>query len=167
MGSPVLFRQRRAGRGGVPFTVLKLRTMLTPEQAGTVDDAARLTPLGRTLRSFSLDELPQLVNVIAGEMSLVGPRPLPLAYVPRYSPAQRRRLDVRPGVTGLAQVTGRNSLSWDERFALDVEYVERHDVWLDLRLLWRTVGQVLRRDGIAAEGHATMHEFLGPQGSAA
>ena len=157
MGGPVLFRQTRAGREGSLFTLLKLRTM----RGGLADDAARLTPLGRCLRATSIDELPQLWNVLRGDMSLVGPRPLLPEYLPRYSPAQARRHAVRPGITGLAQVCGRNTLGWPERLALDVRYVEQRSLGLDLWILWRTARTVLRRDGISAAGHVTMPEFLG------
>ena len=162
LGRPVLFRQRRPGLHGEPFTILKFRTMRPVDVgAGRVDDASRMTPLGRFLRAASLDELPTLLNVLRGDMSLVGPRPLLMAYLPRYSPAQARRHDVRPGLTGLAQVSGRNAVGWDERLALDVEYVDTRTMRLDLAILLRTVRTVLRRDGIAAEGEATMPEFLG------
>ncbi|GAA0921536.1 sugar transferase [Virgisporangium aurantiacum] len=162
LGRPVLFRQNRAGRGGEPFSVLKFRSMREPDPArGILSDADRLTPFGRFLRSTSLDELPSLWNVLRGDMSIVGPRPLPVAYLPRYSAEQARRHDVRPGITGLAQVCGRNSLSWEEKFALDVEYVEDASFALDLRILCATVGVVLRRDGISAAGEATAAEFRG------
>lgn len=157
LGAPVLYRQTRAGRGGRSFTLYKLRSM----RAGAGDDAARLTPLGRFLRAASLDELPQLWNVLRGDMALVGPRPLLPEYLPRYSATQARRHEVRPGITGLAQVLGRNGLAWTERLALDVDYVDTHDLRLDLWILWRTAVTVLRRDGIAAAGHVTMPEFRG------
>jgi lipopolysaccharide/colanic/teichoic acid biosynthesis glycosyltransferase len=168
MGSPVLFSQERAGRDGVPFVLLKLRTMsnVDPGEAAANDDEARLTPFGARLRAWSLDELPQLWNVLRGDMALVGPRPLPLVYVDRYSPRERRRLEVRPGISGLAQVSGRNELTWDEKFALDVDYVTRRSLALDVRILWRTVTTLLRRKGISAPGHATMPEFLGRAGAA-
>lgn len=164
MGSPVLFRQQRAGRNGVPFALLKIRTMRALEDGEErfESDAVRLTPLGRRLRAWSLDELPQLVNVLLGQMSLVGPRPLPTEYVERYSPEQRRRLEVTPGMTGWAQVNGRNSVDWDERFRLDVWYVDHASLALDLRILGRTFRQVLHRRGVSAEGYATMPEFRGP-----
>jgi lipopolysaccharide/colanic/teichoic acid biosynthesis glycosyltransferase len=162
LGRPVLFRQNRAGRGGAPFSVLKFRSMRAPDPArGILSDADRLTPFGRFLRSTSLDELPSLWNVLRGDMSIVGPRPLPVAYLPRYSAEQARRHEVRPGITGLAQVCGRNSLSWEAKFALDVEYVEDTSFALDLRILCATVGVVLRRDGISAAGEATAPEFQG------
>lgn len=162
MGRPVLFRQERPGLHGTPFTMVKFRTMLAPEPAcGLVDDAARLTRLGRLLRATSLDELPSLWNVVRGDMSLVGPRPLLMRYLPLYTPEQARRHDVRPGLTGLAQVSGRNALSWERRFELDVEYVESHTLRGDLRILSATVGKVLRREGVSGEGTETMTEFLG------
>lgn len=160
IGRPAFFRQTRAGVGGQPFTLIKLRTM-RHDPSGAQPDEDRLTKVGRLLRSTSLDELPQLVNVVRGEMALVGPRPLPLRYVDRYTADQRRRLELPPGITGLAQVSGRNALSWEEKFALDVEYVEKRSWWLDLWILWRTAMQVLTRHGVSAEGHATMPEFLG------
>jgi lipopolysaccharide/colanic/teichoic acid biosynthesis glycosyltransferase len=159
MGTPVLFRQRRVGHRGRIFTLLKLRTM-RPARAGE-SDGARLTRLGSWLRVWSLDELPQLWNVVRGDMSLVGPRPLLPEYLPRYTPEQARRHDVRPGVTGLAQVSGRNGLGWEEKFALDVRYVDARSLSLDLHILWRTVVAVLRRRGVSAAGHATMPEFMG------
>lgn len=162
MGCPVLFRQERAGLGGRPFRLVKLRTMCAVNPArGLVSDADRLTPLGRFLRATSIDELPTFWNVIRGDMSLVGPRPLPTAYLPRYSAAQARRHEVRPGITGLAQISGRNALSWDEKFRLDVEYVNSHTTRGDIVILMRTALSVVRRSGIAAPGSATMPEFLG------
>lgn len=158
MGSPVLFRQSRPGRHGKLFLLMKFRTM----RDGPGDDAERITRLGHLLRRTSLDELPELWNVVRGDMSLVGPRPLLPAYLGRYSPEQARRHEVRPGITGLAQVSGRNALDWDERFRLDVAYVDTWTLALDLRILARTVRSVLRREGISAEGHATMPEFMGP-----
>lgn len=157
LGPGVLFRQVRPGLHGRPFTILKFRTMLH----GPGDDAARLTAFGRFLRSTSLDELPELVNVLRGDMSLVGPRPLLMQYLPRYSPEQARRHEVLPGITGWAQVSGRNALSWEEKFALDVWYVDNRSLLLDLRILWRTLVAVLRRQGINAAGEATMPEFMG------
>jgi lipopolysaccharide/colanic/teichoic acid biosynthesis glycosyltransferase len=157
MGSPVLFRQERPGLGGRPFTLAKFRTM----RSGTGDDAARLTPLGRFLRATSLDELPELWNVLVGDMSLVGPRPLLMEYLPRYSERQARRHEVRPGLTGLAQVEGRNLVAWEERFELDVRYVETRSMALDLRIIGRTIGAVLRREGISGEGEVTMAPFQG------
>jgi len=157
MGAPVLFRHTRTGRSGRPFTLYKLRTM----RPGGDSDATRLTAVGRLLRTLSLDELPQLWNVLRGDMSLVGPRPLLPQYLARYTPVQARRHEVRPGITGLAQVSGRNGLTWAERFALDVWYVDQQSVALDARILWRTVATVLRRDGVSAPGEATMSEFMG------
>jgi sugar transferase EpsL len=162
MGCPVLFRQARTGARGRVFTLLKLRTMQSRDGGG--DDATddrRLTRLGRRLRAASLDELPQLWNVLRGDMSLVGPRPLLPSYLARYSAEQARRHDVPPGITGLAQVSGRNALSWEQKFALDVWYVDHWSLRLDAWILWRTLISVARRDGIGAAGHATMPEFLG------
>ena len=152
MGRPVLFGQLRPGLHGHPFTIYKFRTM----RAGDGSDASRLTPLGRRLREWSLDELPELFNVLRGDMSLVGPRPLLPEYLDRYTPTQARRHDVRPGVTGWAQVNGRNASTWDDRLALDVWYVDHRTLGLDLRILARTLGAVARRRGISAPGHATM-----------
>ena len=163
LGSPVLFCQVRPGLQGRPFTMFKFRTM-TDERGSDgalLSDAQRLTPLGRFLRSSSLDELPELWNVLRGEMSLVGPRPLLMEYLPLYSPEQSRRHEVRPGITGWAQINGRNAISWADKFALDVWYVDHRDMWLDLRILWLTVRKVLVRDGISAEGEATMSRFEG------
>jgi sugar transferase EpsL len=157
MGSPVLFRQQRPGLHGEIFTIRKFRTM----RDGPEPDAERITRLGRFLRSTSLDELPELLNVLAGDMSLVGPRPLLVQYLDRYSPEQARRHEVRPGLTGLAQVSGRNAATWEDRLALDVRYVDERSLLLDLRILGRTLKAVLKRDGISAEGHATMPEFGG------
>jgi len=168
LGRPILFRSNRAGRSGRPFRMLKFRTMLPVDPArGLVDDADRLTPLGSKLRTVSLDELPELVNVLRGEMSLIGPRPLPVDYLPLYSPEQARRHEVRPGITGLAQVSGRNALTWEEKFAYDVWYVDHRSWSLDLRILVRTLLTVFRGDGISAEGHATMHPFTGSPASQA
>ncbi len=161
MGTPVLFRQVRPGLHARPFALLKFRTMLTPEQAGNArEDADRLTPLGRRLRAASLDELPSLWNVLRGDLSLVGPRPLLLHYVPHYTPEQARRHEARPGITGLAQVSGRNALDWESRLGLDVSYVDRCSFALDAAILWRTVLPVLRRQGISAPGEATMPPFV-------
>lgn len=163
IGSPVLFRQARPGRHGEIFTLVKFRTMRAAAPGeGVENDGDRLTPLGRRLRAASLDELPTLVNVIRGDMSLVGPRPLLVEYLDRYTPEQARRHEVRPGVTGLAQVSGRNALTWEEKFALDVQYVDSHTFLGDLRILWRTIAPVFGRRGIAADGVATMSEFRGP-----
>lgn len=165
MGSPILFRDERAGRDGVAFTLVKFRTMRAPRHAvekGPDHDHLRVTRLGRALRSSSLDELPTLWNVVRGDMALVGPRPLPTRYVTRYSAHHAHRLDVRPGITGWAQVNGRNALGWNDRLDLDVWYVEHRSPRLDLRILARTVTTVLRREGISHDGHATMPEFEGP-----
>jgi len=163
LGTPVLFRQWRPGRDGVPFELWKFRTMTDARDpdGGLLPDAERLTTLGRWLRRTSLDELPELVNVLRGDMSLVGPRPLLMEYLEHYSPAQARRHEVRPGLTGWAQVNGRNATTWAARFAFDVEYVERRGWRLDLRILARTVTQVVRGSGIAAPGEATMPRFAG------
>ncbi len=165
MGAPVLFRQTRPGKDGVPFQMLKFRTMLDAmgSDGSVLSDADRLTPFGRKLRSSSLDELPELWNVLKGDMSLVGPRPLLMEYLPLYSPTQARRHDVRPGVTGWAQINGRNAISWEEKFALDVWYVENRTIWLDLRVIWLTIRKVLARDGINAQGDATMPRFTGSE----
>ncbi|HXH80919.1 sugar transferase [Nocardioides sp.] len=162
LGKPVLFRQQRPGLHGEPFEMIKFRTMLDPDPArGLVDDADRLTKVGRVLRAASLDELPSLWNILRGDMSLVGPRPLLMRYLPLYSAEQARRHDVRPGLTGLAQVSGRNALTWERKFELDVQYVDQHTLLGDLRILVATVGKVLRRDGIAAQDSVTMPEFTG------
>ena len=163
MGSPILFRQPRPGRDGVPFELAKFRTMRAERdgEEGVSSDAARLTRLGRFLRRTSLDELPTLLCVLRGDMSLVGPRPLLVRYLDRYTPDQARRHEVKPGITGWAQVNGRNRVAWDEKLALDVWYVDHRSLALDLRILARTVGQVLRSDGISHDGAATMPEFLG------
>ena len=157
LGAPVFFTQERAGRGGRPFQMVKFRSMRTGE--GT--DAERLTKFGRILRATSLDELPELLLVLKGTMSLVGPRPLPTRYLPRYSPEQMRRHEVRPGITGWAQVNGRNLLSWEEKFARDVWYVDHRSLALDLKILFLTVAAVFRSTGVSAQGEATMGEFKG------
>lgn len=163
LGSPVLFRQIRPGFQGRPFTMVKFRTMTNERGAdgALLPDAQRLTPFGRFLRASSLDELPELWNVLKGEMSLVGPRPLLMEYLPLYTAEQARRHEVRPGVTGWAQVNGRNAISWEDKFALDVWYVDNRSMWLDVRILWLTVRKVLVRDGISAPGDATMPKFEG------
>jgi sugar transferase EpsL len=163
MGAPVMFRQQRAGRGGKTFELVKFRTMRTAEPGddGPETDEARLTKLGKVLRASSLDELPTLVNVLRGEMSLVGPRPLPIRYLPRYSATHARRHEVRPGITGWAQANGRNALSWDDQLDMDVWYVDNQSVGLDMRIIAATVRSVVRRDGISHEGHATRPEFPG------
>lgn len=161
LGSPVFFRQVRPGLNGAPFEMLKFRTMSDArDSAGNLlEDAKRTNGFGQFLRSSSLDELPEMLNVLKGEMSLVGPRPLLMQYLPLYSDLQARRHEVRPGITGWAQVNGRNALSWDEKFALDVWYVDNRSFWLDLKILFLTVLTVARRDGISAEGQATMPPF--------
>jgi len=163
MGRPVLFRQKRPGLRGEIFEMIKFRTMTDARgpDGGLLPDGQRLTPLGGFLRRTSLDEFPEFINVLRGEMSVVGPRPLMIRYLPRYSPEQARRHEVKPGVTGLAQVNGRNALSWDEKFRLDVRYVDTHTLWLDLRIIALTVRKVFVREGISAEGEATMPEFMG------
>ena len=166
MGSPVLFRQTRPGLREVPFEMVKFRTMTDARSRdGTpLPDGDRLTPLGRFLRSTSLDELPELLNVLRGDMSLVGPRPLLPEYLPLYSPRQRRRHEVRPGITGWAQIHGRNAVDWETRLEMDVWYVEHRSFLLDLRILARTLFTVLRRSGIEAPGHDTMPRFTGTKG---
>ncbi|SEB93320.1 Sugar transferase involved in LPS biosynthesis (colanic, teichoic acid) [Paramicrobacterium humi] len=160
LGRPILFRQPRPGVNGEIFTLVKFRTMRPAQRGEGVDsDAARLTRLGKFLRATSLDELPTLLNVIRGDMSLVGPRPLLESYLTRYTAEEMRRHEVKPGVTGLAQVSGRNSLSWTDKLALDVKYVETRSFALDLKILCRTVSRVISRSGVTADGHATMKEF--------
>lgn len=163
LGSPVLFRQQRPGLRGKPFELVKFRTMLdaVDSQGNILPDGTRLTGFGMKLRSSSLDELPEIINILRGDMSLVGPRPLLMQYLPLYSPEQARRHEVRPGLTGWAQVNGRNALSWDEKFALDLWYVENRTFLLDVRILWMTVRKVLFREGISAAGEATMPPFTG------
>ena len=165
LGSPALFRQMRPGLGGRPFEMVKFRTMTDGcDSTGLLlPDADRLTPFGRFLRASSLDELPELWNVLKGDMSLVGPRPLLVEYLPLYSAEQFRRHDVRPGITGWAQVNGRNALSWEEKFKLDLWYVDNSSTWLDIKILVLTVRKVLWRDGINAAGEATMPRFVGPR----
>lgn len=157
LGSPVFFRQERAGKGGRSFRILKFRTM----REGEGTDAERLTRVGRFLRAISLDEVPELINVLRGEMSLVGPRPLPVRYLPRYTPRQNRRHEVLPGITGWAQVNGRNAIDWETKFRYDLEYVENRSVLFDLKILWLTVWRVFAARGISAAGEATMSEFTG------
>ncbi|RJT22564.1 sugar transferase [Chakrabartia godavariana] len=163
LGSPVLFVQQRPGLKGHPFHILKFRTMRDAmDRSGVpLPDSERLTSVGRCLRATSLDELPGLWNVLRGDMSLVGPRPLLMDYLPLYSEEQSRRHDVRPGLTGWAQVNGRNAVSWDQKFSMDVWYVDNQSWLLDLKILWRTVWKVVRRDGISAAGEATMPRFTG------
>lgn len=167
LGSPVFFRQVRPGLHGQPFEMIKFRTMTDARGPDGVllPDADRLTPFGHFLRATSLDELPELWNVLKGDMSLVGPRPLLMEYVPLYSARQARRHEVRPGVTGWAQVNGRNALSWEEKFKLDVWYVDHQSLWLDCRILWLTLKKVLLREGISAAGDATMPRFVGNSGN--
>ncbi len=165
LGSPVFFCQIRPGLKAQPFQMVKLRTMTdecSPD-GQLLSDQDRLTPFGRWLRASSLDELPELWNVLKGEMSLVGPRPLLVEYLPLYTPEQARRHEVRPGITGWAQVNGRNAISWEEKFKLDVWYVDNQSLWLDLKILWLTIKKVLVRDGISAQGDATMPKFTGSQ----
>lgn len=163
LGSPVFFRQTRPGLHGRPFEMVKFRTMTDARgrDGKLLPDAERLTAFGRFLRATSLDELPELWNVIKGDMSLVGPRPLLMEYLPLYSPEQARRHEARPGITGWAQVNGRNALSWEEKFKLDVWYVDHRSLWLDIKILWLTVRKVLVREGISADGEATMSKFTG------
>ena len=162
LGRPVFFRQLRPGRLGKPFRLVKFRTMLEADAGrGPVSDGDRLTAVGRWLRATSLDELPTLWNVVRGHMSLVGPRPLLMHYLPLYTPDQARRHEVRPGITGLAQVSGRNALGWEQKFAYDVEYVDQRCLRLDLRIMFATVARVLRREGITADGDPTVPEFAG------
>lgn len=163
LGSPVLFRQQRPGRGGEPFELVKFRTMTDErdDNGELLPDGDRLPAFGRFLRSTSLDELPELWNVLKGDMSLVGPRPLLMSYLPLYSPTQARRHEVRPGITGLAQVNGRNAVAWENKFTDDVYYVDNVSFGLDLKILWRTITAVVRRHGVSAEGEATMPVFQG------
>jgi len=161
MGSPVLFRHQRPGRLGRPFTLLKFRTMHAGRSTDGTTDAQRITPLGAVLRSTSIDELPQLWNVLRGDMSLVGPRPLRMEYLALYNEEQARRHEVRPGITGWAQVNGRNVLSWPEKFRQDVWYVDHRSPWLDAKILLLTVRKVARREGVSQEGQATVIDFQG------
>jgi lipopolysaccharide/colanic/teichoic acid biosynthesis glycosyltransferase len=163
LGSPIIFVQTRSGQYGKPFKMIKFRTMTDHNDADgqPLPDAERLTSFGRFLRASSLDELPELWNVLKGDMSLVGPRPLLMEYLPLYSPEQARRHEARPGITGWAQVNGRNALSWDEKFKLDVWYIDNQNIWLDIKILFMTARKVLVRDGITAKGEATMSHFTG------
>ena len=163
MGSPVFFKQSRPGLNGIPFTIYKFRTMSDEKDPDglLLNDDKRLTGFGKILRRFSLDEIPQLYNVLKGDLSMVGPRPLLMEYLPLYTPEQARRHEVRPGITGWAQVNGRNALSWEERFKLDVWYVDHQTIWLDLKILWLTLLKVLHGEGINQEGQATMEKFRG------
>lgn len=165
MGRPVFFMQERPGLFGEPFMLIKFRTMKPPEPGSDAigTDEARITAVGQFLRATSLDELPTLLNVLRGDMSLVGPRPLLMRYLERYSPEQARRHEVRPGITGWAQVNGRNAIGWDEKFALDLWYVDNRSLTVDIKILAMTLLKVLRRDGISQQGHVTMPEFMGPQ----
>lgn len=163
LGSPALFRQVRPGKDGKPFLMLKFRTMTDArdQNGDLLPDTVRLTPFGRWLRRTSLDELPELWNVVKGDMSLVGPRPLLMEYLPLYSVEQARRHEVRPGITGWAQINGRNAISWEEKLALDVWYVDNRSMWLDLKILWLTIARVFKAEGIAQPGHATAEKFTG------
>lgn len=167
LGSPVLFTQVRPGLNGKPFKMVKFRTMRDAVDAhgNALPDDQRLTPFGQFLRSASLDELPELWNVLKGDMSLVGPRPLLMEYLPLYSPEQARRHEAKPGVTGWAQINGRNAISWEDKFKLDVWYVDNQSLWLDIRILFMTVKKVVVRDGISADGEATMTRFTGSKSS--
>jgi len=167
LGFPILYRQLRPGIRGIPFTIYKFRTMMdrVDEKGNPLPDSQRLTNWGRFLRSTSMDELPELWNVLRGDMSLVGPRPLLMQYLTRYTPEQFRRHEVLPGITGWAQIHGRNALSWDERFRLDVWYVENRSFWLDIRILLLTILKIIKKEGVAANGHVTMPEFLGSEKS--
>lgn len=166
-GSPVLFRQTRAGLNGRSFQIWKFRTMVNAEYANgkILPDELRLTKFGQFLRQFSIDELPQLFNVLQGTMSLVGPRPLLPKYLPRYNDFQKRRHEVKPGITGWVQVNGRNALTWEQKFKLDVWYVDHRSIWLDIQILWRTAMTIIRREGINQAGHVTMSEFTGNSSS--
>lgn len=163
LGSPVFFTQTRPGKDGKPFKMIKFRSMTNgkDDEGNLLPDDQRLPKFGKLLRSTSLDELPELFNVLKGDMSLVGPRPLLMQYLDRYTPEQRRRHEVRPGITGWAQVNGRNNVPWEERFKMDVWYVDHHNLLLDLKILWMTVLKVVKRSDVSQEGHATMTEFMG------
>jgi sugar transferase EpsL len=166
-GCPVLFRQRRTGLNGRSFQIWKFRTMVNAEYANgeILPDELRLTKFGQFLRQFSIDELPQLFNVLQGNMSLVGPRPLLPRYLPRYTDFQKRRHEVKPGITGWVQVNGRNALTWEQKFKLDVWYVDHWSIWLDIQILWRTAMTIIRREGINQAGQVTMAEFIGNSNS--
>lgn len=163
MGAPVFFVQERPGRNSKPFKMVKFRTMTMAkdEKGALLPDEDRLLPVGKFLRQSSLDELPEILNVLRGEMSLVGPRPLLMEYLEHYTPEQRRRHDVLPGITGWAQICGRNSLSWEEKFRLDLWYVDNRSLWLDMKIIFITFNKVIRRSGIHQDGHATMSKFTG------
>lgn len=164
-GSPILFRQTRPGLNGKPFEMIKFRSMgnAIDKEGNLLEDSERLTPFGKALRNSSLDELPELWNVLKGDMSLVGPRPLLMEYLPLYSDEQARRHQVRPGITGYAQVNGRNAIGWDEKFKLDTWYVDNQSLWLDIKILFKTVKKVIVKDGISADGEATMSKFTGSE----
>lgn len=166
LGSPVLFSQTRPGKNAKPFVMQKFRTMTDERdaQGQLLPDDQRLSHFGKLLRNTSLDEFPALINVIKGEMSLVGPRPLLMEYLPRYTLEQARRHEVRPGITGWAQVNGRNAISWEEKFKLDVWYVDNQSLWLDMKILWMTFAKVFKREGISQEGEVTMSKFMGTKG---
>jgi sugar transferase EpsL len=163
LGSPIFFTQKRPGKGGKPFMMMKFRTMTNAKDAdgNLLPDDQRLPRFGKLLRSTSLDELPELINVLKGEMSLVGPRPLLMQYLERYTPEQMRRHEVRPGITGWAQVNGRNNVPWEERFQMDVWYVDHRNLALDIKILWMTLMKVVKRSDVSQDGHATMTEFMG------
>lgn len=167
MGRPIFFTQLRPGYKGKPFYIYKFRTMKDADwdYESSADDEKRLTGLGRFLRKYSLDELPQLYNVIKGDLSFVGPRPLLMRYLERYSAEQARRMEVKPGITGWAQINGRNALSWEDKFALDVWYVDHQNFWLDLKIIALTLGKVFRAEGLSGEGSSTMNEFMGSSGT--
>lgn len=164
-GSPILFRQTRPGLNGKPFEMIKFRSMgnAIDKEGNLLEDSERLTPFGKALRNSSLDELPELWNVLKGDMSLVGPRPLLMEYLPLYNDEQSRRHKVRPGITGYAQVNGRNAIGWDEKFKLDMWYVDNQSLWLDIKILFRTIKKVIVKDGINADGEATMSKFTGSE----
>ena len=167
LGKPVFFRQQRPGLHGKPFDIYKFRTlsMACGEEGLLLPDQQRMTKLGAFLRNYSLDELPQLFNVLKGDLSFVGPRPLLMEYLPRYSPEQSRRHEVRPGITGWAQVNGRNAITWEEKFKLDVWYVDNWSPWLDIKIIGMTIWKILKREGISHPGQATMEEFMGANGN--
>ena len=160
MGSPVIFRQQRPGLHGGPFTLVKFRTMRI-SGSDSIPDSVRLTSFGRFLRRTSMDELPELLNVLRGEMSLVGPRPLLMEYLPLYKAEQRRRHNLKPGLTGWAQINGRNAISWEQKFELDLWYIDHWSLWLDVKIVWMTVGRVLRGSGVSDTDHATTRKFTG------
>jgi sugar transferase EpsL len=165
IGTPILFVQERPGYHGAPFRIYKFRTMTdrVGTDGGQLPDSERLTRLGKILRALSLDELPELVNILRGEMSFVGPRPLLMEYLPRYSPEQARRHAVMPGLTGWAQVNGRNAISWEDKFKYDVWYVDHWSFWLDIKIIWMTALKVVKREGISQAGHATAEVFMGSE----